>query len=217
MRDLVVISGGQRGADRGALIAAQGLGYFIGGWCPKGRKAEDGVIPSEFPLVETESEDYRERTRMNVMDANATLLLSYEDAPTGGTKLTLDLVGELGKRGMYLTLQRDADIGLNKRAARFIRSWIEYHRFEILNVAGPRESKARGIEHHVTTVMRLVLQHRDGCICGRAFPPTIWENKAFAEEGSPLRCSACGHTTLAADFQPPPASVIETIRSGIVT
>ena len=210
------MSGAQRGVDRGALIAARTLGYGTGGWCPNGRKAEDGVIPAEFPL--TESDDYRERTRRNVDDSDATLILAYEDVPTGGTKLTLDLVIELEKRGMYLTLVRGADVLLNKRVARFIRGWIEHHRLGMLNVAGPRESKAPGIERHVTDVMLLALQPTDRCICGRLFPSTIWESAAFAEQGSPLRCSACGHTTLAQDFQPPPIEVLSgIIRAGAST
>lgn len=58
-----VISGGQTGADRGGLDAAIDLGLPHGGFCPKGRRAEDGVIPGRYQLEETESADYTERTR----------------------------------------------------------------------------------------------------------------------------------------------------------
>ncbi len=47
-----LISGGQTGADRGGLDAAIHCGLPHGGWCPKGRKAEDGVIPVEYHLHE---------------------------------------------------------------------------------------------------------------------------------------------------------------------
>ena len=40
-----IVSGGQTGADRGALDAALAASFPCGGWCPLGRKAEDGVIP----------------------------------------------------------------------------------------------------------------------------------------------------------------------------
>ena len=33
-----------------------------GGWCPKGRKAEDGRIPDKYLLKETSSADYLKRT-----------------------------------------------------------------------------------------------------------------------------------------------------------
>jgi len=39
-----IISGGQTGADRAALDAAIRYEVKHSGWCPKGRKAEDGGI-----------------------------------------------------------------------------------------------------------------------------------------------------------------------------
>jgi hypothetical protein len=61
-----VISGGQTGADRSGLDAAIDLGLPHGGFCPKGRLAEDGVIPPRYQLEETASAEYDERTRKNV-------------------------------------------------------------------------------------------------------------------------------------------------------
>jgi len=51
-----VVSGGQTGVDRAALDVALELGLARGGWCPKGRKAEDGRIPPQYPLKETPAE-----------------------------------------------------------------------------------------------------------------------------------------------------------------
>ncbi len=48
-RGFKIISGGQTGVDRAALDAALSLNIPCGGWCPKGRKAEDGIIPPEYP------------------------------------------------------------------------------------------------------------------------------------------------------------------------
>ena len=70
-----LISGGQTGVDRAALDAALAAGLPIGGWCPKGRLAEDGVIPLRYPLQETPSQQYAQRTRWNVRDADGTLIL----------------------------------------------------------------------------------------------------------------------------------------------
>ncbi|MGD9687665.1 MAG: putative molybdenum carrier protein, partial [Desulfobacter sp.] len=40
-----IVSGGQTGVDRAGLDAARAAGIPIGGYCPKGRLAEDGEIP----------------------------------------------------------------------------------------------------------------------------------------------------------------------------
>ena len=50
-----IISGGQTGVDRGALDAALDAGVDCGGTCPSGRKAEDGIIPDTYPLIELDS------------------------------------------------------------------------------------------------------------------------------------------------------------------
>src|SRR4051812_33030942 len=48
-----IVSGGQTGVDRAALDVALEHGIDCGGWCPQGRKAEDGPIPDRYPLRET--------------------------------------------------------------------------------------------------------------------------------------------------------------------
>ncbi len=82
-----IVSGGQTGADRGGLDAAIELGIPHGGWCPKGRKSEDGTIPLIYQLVETSSSDYKVRTEKNVADSDATVIFTY-GKPTGGSKPT---------------------------------------------------------------------------------------------------------------------------------
>ena len=85
-----IISGGQTGADRGGLHAAIEAGVRHGGWCPKGRKAEDGVIPAKYRLVEHESADYVARTEANVIDSHCTVVFAL-GKPTGGSKKTVAL------------------------------------------------------------------------------------------------------------------------------
>jgi hypothetical protein len=70
-----VVSGGQTGVDRAALDAALACGLPCGGWCPRGRRAEDGPIDPGYPLRETPGDDYAERTEWNVRDSDATLVL----------------------------------------------------------------------------------------------------------------------------------------------
>lgn len=83
-----IVSGGQTGVDRAALDFAIRHGYEPGGWCPRGRLAEDGVIPPVYPLRETDSADYDERTERNVLDADATLIVVRNRKLSGGTAFT---------------------------------------------------------------------------------------------------------------------------------
>ncbi|MEZ6054758.1 MAG: putative molybdenum carrier protein, partial [Planctomycetaceae bacterium] len=85
---LCIVSGGQTGVDRAALDVGLDLDLPCGGWCPRGRKAEDGPIDERYPLKETESAKYDVRTRRNVRDSDGTLVLTVGD-PIGGTALTV--------------------------------------------------------------------------------------------------------------------------------
>ncbi|MCC6158852.1 MAG: putative molybdenum carrier protein [Deltaproteobacteria bacterium] len=134
---LTIVSGGQTGVDRAALDGALTVGLACGGWCPAGRRAEDGPIPARYPLRETPSAEYDERTRWNVRDADATLVLTM-GAPTGGTAYTIEVARRLVKPCLVVDLARTPAI--DEAVA-----WVHAGRFEVLNVAGPRESKSESI------------------------------------------------------------------------
>jgi hypothetical protein len=199
-RPSMIISGAQTGADRGGLIAAAILGYRHGGYCPKGRKAEDGKIPECYPVEECDSADYRVRTRLNAEFADATIVFSYEDVPTGGTALTIKLLRELKKPGLHFVLERDASLDQQKAAAKAIRKWMREKRPRVLNVAGPRESKALGVKDQVAEVMLLTLQTPNKCICGRVIPEGVW-SQALKGAPLPVRCSQCEHASYWSDFE----------------
>jgi hypothetical protein len=133
-----IVSGGQTGVDRGALDAARTLGIAYSGWCPLGRRAEDGKIPPWYSLKETASEDYRDRTQRNVLDSDATLIL-VRGQLAGGTALTVRLAREARKPHLIVDLRASPDIER-------IRAWVADHRIAVLNVAGPRESQSPGIQ-----------------------------------------------------------------------
>jgi hypothetical protein len=134
---LKIVSGGQTGVDRGALDAAIALGIPHGGWCPRGRLAEDGRIPDNYDLRETDSSEYTIRTEQNVVDSDATLILCLGQL-SGGTKLTL----QLAQRHQRPHLVIDLD---HPRLPEEVRRWMQENRVQVLNVAGPRESQSPGI------------------------------------------------------------------------
>lgn len=144
-----IVSGGQTGVDRAALDAAMALGLPRGGWCPRGRRAEDGVIADDYPLTETASDGYAERTRLNVRDSDATLIIA-RGRLMGGTKLTLRHARDLG-RPFFVAY-------LNRRPKPLdIARWIAGHAVAVLNVAGPRESSQPGIHDAARTLLVNVL------------------------------------------------------------
>ena len=132
----IIISGGQTGADRAALDAALDAGVEIGGWVPQGRRAEDGALHEKYAaLKETESPHYEERTRRNVRDSDATLIISH-GALHGGSRFTRDMATELEKPWIHI----DLDQLPHDLAVTMIRDWLQPLEGERLNVAGPRES-----------------------------------------------------------------------------
>jgi len=133
-----VVSGGQTGVDRAALDAALELGIPCGGWCPRGRKAEDGRIPECYPLKETPAARYAERTEWNVRDSDGTLIVTA-GPPAGGTALTIACAERLGKPCLVVKLGPEAADGVSAIG------WLREHRIRTLNIAGPRESQQPGI------------------------------------------------------------------------
>jgi hypothetical protein len=144
-----IVSGGQTGVDRAGLEAALDLGLPCGGWCPQGRRAEDGRIPTRYPLRETPTARYPQRTEWNVRDSDGTLVLTWGPA-RGGTALTIGLTRRLGRPCCVVDLRsasavEGAGVGCAAEPLRRMRAWIETHAVRTLNVAGPRESEAPGI------------------------------------------------------------------------
>ncbi len=137
---LRIVSGGQTGADRAALDWAIRNGIPHGGWCPRGRKAEDGRLDPIYLLQETESAGYRQRTRQNVIDSDGTLILNPGELD-GGTRGTVKLAETLGRPHLLLQL----DGGPLAEGVRQLLDWVSQESISILNVAGPRESKRPGV------------------------------------------------------------------------
>ena len=131
-----IISGGQTGVDRGALDAALETGIKCGGTCPAGRKAEDGVIPEIYPLTELASNVYSDRTRQNVSDSDATLIIHFGQLE-GGTAFTQQCCISEAKPYLVIDAGEVDQAALVQQIVNFIRQ----NKIEVLNVAGPRASK----------------------------------------------------------------------------
>ena len=132
-----IISGAQTGVDRAGLDFAIEYGIEHGGYCPKGRKAEDGRIPDKYTLIETASSGYSKRTEKNLTEADGTLIL-YIGKITGGTLLTANLCKNKNKPFFI----RDLD-NLNKNDVKIkFNQWLKENNIKVLNIAGSRESKS---------------------------------------------------------------------------
>lgn len=145
--ELKIVSGGQTGADRGGLLAAMDLGLDWGGWAPKGWRSEDGTIPSCYreKMQEIGSSNYLVRTRRNVVDSHATLIVTNTYPLSGGTLKTRHFCEEMMRSHLVVAIDENDAVG---KVQRWLAQFFEQNLpipF-VLNVAGPRESKASGIQ-----------------------------------------------------------------------
>ena len=129
-----IVSGGQTGADRAALDWAAAHGVVHAGWCPFGRRAEDGRIDSRYTLRETPSADYIVRTEWNVRDSDGTVIFSIAAKLTGGSLATHEIARRLGRPVLHLARANAGE------PAEALRRFVEENRILSLNVAGSRAS-----------------------------------------------------------------------------
>ena len=126
-----IISGGQTGADRAALDWAIFRDIPHGGWCPKGRKAEDGKIPPQYQFTETPSASYLQRTEWNVRDSDGTVIFTVAAELAGGSKRTADFAKKHCKPWLHLSKR-----GSYESASERLLTFIRENNIKILNVAG---------------------------------------------------------------------------------
>ncbi len=140
-----IVSGGQTGVDRAALDTALVHGVPVDGWCPQGRRAEDGSIPDRYPLRETPSDAYAQRTAWNVRDSDGTLIIA-PGSLSGGTVRTRTEAEQRGTPVLHVRLSDPVPVPM-------IRAWGQEHHIRVLNVAGPRASEVDGIYEAARTIL----------------------------------------------------------------
>ena len=147
-----IVSGGQTGVDRATLDAALECGIDAGGWCPEGRKAEDGVIPDKYPLKELPNADYRQRTKQNVIDSDGTVII-YFGYPTGGTELSIAFC--ISENKPYVLV--DAEEIVLDAAVVKVDKFIKDKSITTLNVAGPRAAGKPGAYDYARALIKEVI------------------------------------------------------------
>ena len=156
--EIKIISGAQTGVDQGALQAAIDLGLEWGGSVPKGWRTENGTVGAVFrpKMTELASSNYLVRTRQNVLGAHATLILTQSYPLSGGTLKTRFFCEEAMRSHLVVSFG-EAD------AVAKVRTWLGQFFAAprttpfVLNVAGPRESKASGIQKQTRRFLAEVL------------------------------------------------------------
>jgi Circularly permutated YpsA SLOG family len=131
-----IISGAQTGVDRAALDVALKHGIECGGWCPAGRRDEFGRIPDQYPVQELAVGGFRERTLQNVKDSDGTVIV-YPGKLGGGTEQTVRSSTELQRPHQLINASKVS----GEDAAKLIAGFVQKHKIDILNVAGPRQSE----------------------------------------------------------------------------
>ncbi|MCG7878167.1 MAG: putative molybdenum carrier protein [Candidatus Thiodiazotropha taylori] len=146
-----IISGGQTGADIGGLVGAKRVGISTGGYAPRGYKTEAGPQSEalkEFGLVELPTSSYKHRTKQNVFSSDATLIVAT-DTTSNGTQLTIKYCKQLKKP--FLVIEP------TKECCELLRIFLNNYSPRILNVAGNRESKSKGIALKTAAIIQAVL------------------------------------------------------------
>lgn len=131
-------SGGQSGADRGAVDAAIKLGIPYGGKVPKGGWAEDmpvapGVLASYPDFEECEETSISIHTQANVDESDVTLIVGY-DVLSGGTMFTESYARSQGKPVLVVRGKETSEV----------YEWMRSIGRELdVNIAGPRASEQK--------------------------------------------------------------------------
>jgi hypothetical protein len=151
-----IVAGGQTGVDRAALDWAIAHGVPHGGWCPRGRRADDGRIAPHYALTETPRRAYAQRTEWNVRDSDGTLLVTIDMKLRGGSRRTAEFARELHRPFLHVSQTVPfAD------CVEVVRQFVREQRIAVLNVAGSRASEEPQAGEFVVALLDAAWQSGD--------------------------------------------------------
>lgn len=151
---LTIISGGQTGADLGGLVAAKNLAIYTTGWATRGFMTENGqqpVLGSEYNLIEHSSPKYPPRTEENVISSDLTIIFS-PNPNSSGTKKTIEYCDKHDK--VYFLISE-----ITENTPHEVLAFLKGNEPDVINIAGNRESVARGLTSQVKRVMMKALTY----------------------------------------------------------
>ena len=149
-RIVTLRSGGQSGADRGAMDAARECGVPVAGWCPAGGWAEDypdppGVRVLYPQMVETPSRDVIQRTEWNIRDSSCCIVMNTREAGVSpGTDAGFSFYQKYGIPSLEIVIDDPAEYEAQFQHA---CEWLEELDDDeiVLGFGGPRASEYTGI------------------------------------------------------------------------
>src|SRR5207249_7040398 len=116
--------------------------------------------PARYPLCETATEEYPERTERNVLEGDATLILTRAQ-PDGGTALTRQLARQHGRACLLI------DLAAAPPFPSVVVDWLEENQVRTLNVAGPRASTQPGIYGQACAYLEQIMEAWQSANCQR--------------------------------------------------
>ena len=175
---IAVRSGGQSGADRGAMDAAQQCGVPVYGWCPAGGWAEDyptppGVLELYPQMLETPSSDVAQRTEWNIRDSTCCIVLNTcERGTSRGTDFGYECYDRYGIPHFEIAIDGPAPIDVQvERACEWLRGLDDDG--IVLGIGGPRASEYPGIYDISRHVTEAILANIGIVQRGTAFKPFV--------------------------------------------
>lgn len=172
-----IISGFQDGVDIAAIRAAHALGLQAGGWMPEGFLTESGPHPEYADLYDAQqmpysANPYPPRTRKNVREADATLILCLHKSP--GTSLTRTAARDAKKPFIFASLAPSWSGGFGVCSVEGSRlnfevpeyehgvAWIRrlLLNYDTINIAGNRDADEQAVQEWLRRLFVIVLDEQ---------------------------------------------------------
>ncbi|CAG8834592.1 26065_t:CDS:2 [Gigaspora margarita] len=125
--------------------------FVLTGFCPKGRKCEDGTIDNKYPMVELDIDDYSYRTDKNIEFSDGVLIIQGDSTNDYGTQYTINRAEELKKKLKFVNVFAN---NLDE-----VVKWIVNNNIRSLNVSGARKSNLLGVDLQVKMVCKKFLNN----------------------------------------------------------